>query len=191
MQNLIIDNAGIRVIDSAVSTDQELGDLGFLGLSVGCEEFTELGVRLKDVGDTLGGIETGDLDDILAAWPPKLVHLLLDAHTPELAHVELSIPDAKFLVQTIKPISGSTQESKSLNGDIVWDEVAHGMTNEKVCMLDVVPEVFPDFLLRGPLLVDKVATDLDVRAIDDRKLWTGLLDQRDQARHLGVVYNGV
>lgn len=111
MENLVIDDASVRVIDGTVPTDQELGNLGFLGLSVFLEEFTELGVRFEDVGNALGGIETGNLDNVFAAGPLELVHLLFDAHTPELAHVVLGIPDAEFLVQTVEPVGGSAQES--------------------------------------------------------------------------------
>jgi len=54
-------------------------------------------------------------------------------------------------------------------------------------MLDVIPEVVPDFLLGRTLLVDEVTTNLDVGTVDDGEVWAGLLDQRDQARHLGII----
>lgn len=189
MEYLVIDNASVRIIDGAVATDQELGNLRFLSLSVRSEEFTELGVRLEDVGDTLSGVEPGNLDDISTAGPLELVHLLLDTHAPELAHVVLRVPDAELLVQTIEPVGGSTKESQSLNGDVVRDEVAHGVTDEEIRMFDVIPEVFPDFLLRRALLVNEIATDLDVGTVDDGEIWAGLLDQRDQAWHLGIIWN--
>ena len=148
MGNLVIDNASIRIIDGTVSTNQELGNLRYLSLPVLGEELAELGVRLEDVGDTLRGVESGNLDDIFTAGPPKLVHLLLDAQTPELAHVELRVPDAELFVQAIEPIGGSTKEGQSLNGDAVRNEVAHGMTDEEIRVFNVIPEVFPDFLLR-------------------------------------------
>ena len=179
VEDLVIDNAGVRVVDGTVSTDQELGSLGFFNLSALREEFTELGVGLEDVGNTLGWVESSNLDNISTAGPPELVHLLLDAHTPELAHVVLRVPDAELLVQTIEPIGGGTEEGQSLNGDIVRDKVAHRVTDEEIRMLDVIPEVVPDFLLRRALLVDEVTADLDVGTIDDGEVWTGLLDQRD------------
>ena len=191
MENLVIDNTSVRIIDGTVATDQELGNFRFLGLSVGGEEFAELGIRLEDVGDTLGGVESGDLDDVFTAGPLELVHLLLDAHAPELAHVVLRIPDAELLVQTIKPIGGSAEESQSLDGDIVRNEVAHRMTDEDIRMLDVVPKVFPNFLLRRALLVNEVTTDLDVGTVDDGEVWASLLDQRDQAWHLGIIWNEI
>ena len=176
MEDLVIDNAGVRVINGTVSANQELGDLGLVCLSVGSEKFTELGVRLEDVWDTLGGIETGNLDDVFTARPLEFVRLLLDAHAPEFAHVVLSVPDAKFLVQTIKPISGSTQEGKGFDGDIVWNEVAHRMADEDIRVLDVIPEVIPNFFLGRTLLVDKVTADLDVGTVDNWEVWASLLD---------------
>lgn len=50
----------------------------------------EVGVRLQDVGDTLGGVKLSNLNNISTVGPPELIHLLLDAHAPELAHVEPS-----------------------------------------------------------------------------------------------------
>lgn len=188
MENLVVDNAGVRVIDGTMSADQELGSFRVFNLSARGEKFPELGVRLEDVGDALGGIESGNLDDVSAAGPPELVHLLFNAHAPELAHVELRVPNAELLVQTIEPIGGSTEEGESLDGDIVRNEVPHRMANEEIRMLDVVPEILPDLLLRGALLMDKVATDLDVGTIDDGKIWAGLFNQRNQARHLGVIW---
>jgi len=89
VDNLIIDDAGVRVVDGAVSADQELGSVRFFKLSTRSEEFTELGVRLENVWDTLGGVESSDLNNVSTAGPSELVHLLLDAHAPELAHVVL------------------------------------------------------------------------------------------------------
>ena len=187
MEDLVVDNASVRVIDGTVSADQELGNLGHFGLSVFGEEFAELGVGFENVGDTLGGVESCNLDDIFAAGPRKFIHLLLDAHAPELAHVELRVPDTEFLIQAIKPIGGSPEESQGLNRDIVRDEVAHRVADEDIGVFDVIPEIVPDFLLRGTLLVDEIATDLDVGTIDDGELWTGLLDQGDQTWHLGII----
>ena len=187
VENLVIDNTGVGVIDGTVSTDQELRSLSFFNLSARGEEFAELGVRLENVGDTLGGVESGNLDDVSTAGPSELVHLLFDAHAPELAHIELRVPDAELLVQTIEPIGSSTKEGESFDGNRVRDEVPHRVADEEIRMLDVIPEVVPDFLLGGSFFVDEVATDLDVGTVDDGEVWTGLLDQRDQAWHLGIV----
>lgn len=189
MENLVIDDASVRVIHGTVSADQELGNLGHFSPSVCGEEAAELGVGFEDVGDTLGGVESCDLDNILAAGPPELVHLLLDAHTPELAHVELGVPNAELLVQAIKPVGGSPEESQGLDGDIVRNEIAHRVTDEEIRVLDVIPKIFPDFLLRRTLLVDEVAADLNVGTVDDGEVWTGLLDQRDQTWHLGIIWD--
>ena len=188
MDNLVVDDACVRVINGAVSADQELWNLRFFKLSALGEEFTEFGVRLEDVGNPLGGVESSNLNDVFAARPLELVHLLLDAQAPELAHIELRVPDAEFLVQTIKPIGGSAEESQCLFGDIAWNEAFHRVTDEEIRMLDVIPKVFPYSLLRRTLLVDEVTADLDVRAVDDGEVWAGLLDKRDQSWHLGIIW---
>lgn len=61
------------------------------------------------------------------------------------------------------------------------------MTYEQVGQLDVLPQVLPDFLLRGSFLVDEITADLDVRAIDDGELGANFLNEGDQTRHLRVV----
>lgn len=60
-----------------------------VGNSTHREEFTELAARVGDVGNTLGGVESSDLEGMSAAGPPELVHLLLDAYALDLTHVEL------------------------------------------------------------------------------------------------------
>lgn len=69
------------------------------------------------------------------------------------------------------------------------DEFVHRMTDEHVRMLDVVPEVLPNLVLRRTLHTDQVATDLDMRTVDDRHVRANTSDQRDQARHLRVICN--
>ena len=187
VENLVIDNTSVRIVDSTVSADQELGDLRFFSLSVSGEEFAELGVGLEDVGDTLRGIEPSNLDNIFTTGPPKLVHLLLDAQAPELAHVKLRVPDSELFVQAIEPIGGSTEKGQGLDGDTIRNEVADRVADEEIRVFDVIPEVFPDFLLRRTLLMNEVATDLDMGTVDDGEVWAGLLDQRDQAWHLGII----
>lgn len=61
------------------------------------------------------------------------------------------------------------------------------LTDEQIGVLNVVPEVLPDFLLRGTRIVNKVAADLNVGSVDDGKLRANLLDERDEARHLGII----
>jgi len=53
-----------------------------LVLAVFREEFTELGIRLKDVGDALGRIETGNLNNVFAAPSPQAVSISLSLMIP-------------------------------------------------------------------------------------------------------------
>ena len=66
---LIIDQAGIGVIDGTVSADNKLRNVGEAGLVALA---TELGVGVDDGGDALGRIETSDLDNVFAGRPVKL-----------------------------------------------------------------------------------------------------------------------
>lgn len=65
------------------------------------------------------------------------------------------------------------------------------LTDEHISVLNVVPEIIPDLLLGRALDVDKVTSDLDVRAIDDRELRPNFLDERNEARHLWVVWKAL
>lgn len=65
------------------------------------------------------------------------------------------------------------------------------MADKEICVLDVVPKVLPDLFLRGTFDVDQITADLNVRAVDDREIRSDLLDQRDEAGHLRVIYMGV
>ena len=63
------------------------------------------------------------------------------------------------------------------------------MTDEQVGELNVLPQVLPDFLLRGTFLLDKIAADLDVRAVDNGKLGSNFLDEGNKTGHLRVIYS--
>ena len=70
---LVIDNAGIVVVDNAVFTDEELGGLGFFHLSIRSRGLTELGVGLENVRDIPGGVELRNVDDVSTAGSSELV----------------------------------------------------------------------------------------------------------------------
>ena len=99
--DLIVNDTSIRVVDSAMSTNEKLWDL--IRGNFALEEYTELGIRVEDVGNTLGWVETSNLDDVFACRPAQLNHLLLDAQVAELSHVVLGVPRREFLVQAVEP----------------------------------------------------------------------------------------
>ena len=66
------------------------------------------------------------------------------------------------------PVSSSTKEGQLLRRHVTWHKFVHRVTDEHVRMLDVVPQVLPDLLLRRAGNVDEVTSDLDVRTVDDR-----------------------
>lgn len=55
-------------------------------------------------------------------------------------------------------------------------------------MLNIVPEVFPDFFLGRSWDVNEVATDFDVRTVYNRQFGPDLFNQWDEARHLRVIF---
>ncbi len=76
-------------------------------------------------------------------------------------------------------VRGSTQESQLASRYIARDKLVDRLADEQICVLNVVPEVLPDLLLRRAFDVNKIAADLDVRAVDDRQVRPDLLDQRN------------
>lgn len=87
-----------------MATDQELRCLLLGRLASLLQELTKARVGVNDVGDTLGGIEPRDLDDVIASRPLQFVHLFFEAQATELAHVVLRVPWVEVLVQAIEPI---------------------------------------------------------------------------------------
>lgn len=62
------------------------------------------------------------------------------------------------------------------------------LTDEKISQLDVVPEIFPDFFLRGPWDMYEVAANLDVRPVDNGQFGPNFADERNKTGHLGIIF---
>lgn len=185
LHRLVVDDARVGVIDGAVPADEHLRRLrGGLLLR---EKLPEARVRVDHVRNALRRVEARDLHDVVAQRPAELVHLLLHAQLPELAHVVLQVPVAERLVEAIEPVGRGAEERELLRWDVARDELVDRMRDEEVCVLDVVPEVLPNLLLRRARDVDQVTSDLDVRTVDDRQVGAHALDQGDESRHLRVI----
>jgi len=121
LQYLIVDDGGIGVIDGAVTAEEQLRVFLLLELRrLFVQEFAELVIGIDHVGNTwrvlgkgmlfdldaitFGGVEAGDLDEVVAVWPVEFSHLLLGAEATELSHIILGIPRVELLVETIKPL---------------------------------------------------------------------------------------
>jgi len=104
LHRLVVDNAGIWVVYSTVSAEEQLRVLVLAQFwAVLVQQLTKLVVRVDHSGDTLGGVEASDLNDVVALGPLELVHLFLGAQGAELAHVVLRVPGVEVLVETIEP----------------------------------------------------------------------------------------
>lgn len=127
---LVVDQAGIGVIDGAVAADDQLGNVGDACILAAA---AELGVRVNDGGNTLGGIESRNLDDVLASRPvelsptsksasSKLFLVREDLHALRVAcnivnvAIVTRIPLVEMLVQAVKPISRSRKVHNLLAG---------------------------------------------------------------------------
>jgi hypothetical protein len=79
------------------------------------------------------------------------------------------------------PICGGSKQAKLFGRDVTWNKLIHGVTcarvrspkliqklaniartDKQIGMLNVIPEVLPDFLLRRAFLVHEIAAYLDV-----------------------------
>jgi hypothetical protein len=63
------------------------------------------------------------------------------------------------------------------------------LTDEKFRKLDIIPQIFPDFLLRRSLDVYKVTSDLDMRAIYNRQVGSEFLYKRYEPLHLRIIFS--
>lgn len=103
LHRFVVDDGGVGVVDSRVATDQELSVIILFAVWVRLEQMPVLDVGIDDIRDTLGGIESGNLNEVFQLGPLEFVHLLFGAEGAELAHVECGVPIIQMLVETIQP----------------------------------------------------------------------------------------
>ena len=80
---------------------------------------------------------------------------------------------------------GDLRTSKNSEPDL--ESAKRVRTDEQICVLDVIPEILPHFLLRGAFLVHEIAANLDVRAVNDGHLRPDFAYEWDQTRHLRII----
>lgn len=71
---------------------------------------------------------------------------------------------------------------------MLQNQRAKKFTNEEISQLNVIPEVFPDFFLRGSCNMDEVTANFYMRAVDDGKVGSNFLNERNETRHLWVIW---
>lgn len=101
--------------------------------------------------------------------------------------VVAGVPLSQGLVQAIKPVGGSGEVDNLLTRDIEWHKFGDGVADEHVCILDVTPQERPNVVLRGPILGNKVGSNLDVGSIENGAFGSDLLDQGNETRHLRII----
>jgi hypothetical protein len=104
--DLIVDDCCVGIVNGAVPDDGELWCPGSGNLVV--EDLSRFDVRANDVGDSLGGIETCDLDNVLAEGVEEFGHSPFIAHGAEHLHVVLLIVRPHRFAETIKPVIRDT-----------------------------------------------------------------------------------
>jgi hypothetical protein len=146
-------------------------------------------VRSENIRDSLRWVETSNLGDVLAFGESELVGTLVHARHFELMHIVLCIPAVELLVQTIKPISSGGEIADFLGRHVLGDELANGVADECIALLDVVPDPVPDSRSGCVLLVSQIGTYLDMTSEDDGSRGIQFFGNLDKGRHLRVVDN--
>lgn len=85
------------------------------------------------------------------------------------------------------PVGACGHVSYTLPGNMFGDKNVHRLTDENVCAVDFLPEIFPDFGLRAPRRFNQITPHLDVASIDNGSLWIHSLGDRDKTGHLWII----
>jgi hypothetical protein len=184
---VVEDDSCIGIIDRAVAGDDELGN--FLERLILHVFAAQNSVRSENIRDSLRWVETSNLGDVLAFGESELVGTLVHARHFELMHIVLCIPAVELLVQTIKPISSGGEIADFLDRHVLGDELANGVADECIALLDVVPDPVPDSRSGCVLLVSQIGTYLDMTSEDDGSRGIQFFGNLDKGRHLRVVDN--
>jgi hypothetical protein len=91
------------------------------------------------------------------------------------------------LVEAVNPVGSSGQVNNLLLGNRVRNKFGDRVADEQIGIFDVAPEIVPDVILGRTLVGHEVASDLDVRPVQNRAIRCESLDHGDEAGHLGVI----
>lgn len=97
------------------------------------------------------------------------------------------VPFIEGFVQAVEPICRRWEVCDLLAGDGVRYEDGNRVANEHVARLDVAPQEIPDVGLGRARLGNEVASDLDMRSIENWAAWCRFLDEWNEAGHLRVI----
>lgn len=97
------------------------------------------------------------------------------------------VPLVHVLVETIDPVGGSRQINDLFLGNGMRNKLGNWVADEHVGLFDVTPEIVPDIILWRSVNGNEIASDLDVRSVEDRAIRSESLDHRDKPRHLGII----
>ena len=142
VHGFLVDAERVGVVDCAVAGDDELR--GVLLGDVFHVRAAEFGVRGEHVRNSLCGVEACDLHDVLAGGVVEGGHAVAEALRFELVHVVLDVPVVHLLVQAIEPVRSSRKVSHLRRCYGLGHELADGVADEDVGLLDVAPDPIPD-----------------------------------------------
>jgi len=200
VHSLVINDAAIRIINGTVSTAREVSTCRYQWMKDDLHDelrnvsdtslvstATELSISINDGGNTLGGVESSNLGNVLADGILELGHSRgMAGHVVDVGIVT-SIPLVEVLVQAIEPIGGGREIGNLLLGHGVWDKLGDRVADEHVGALDGVPEEVPDVGLGRALGGSKITSDLNVRSVEDGAVRGKRLDEGNEARHLRII----
>jgi hypothetical protein len=123
----------------------------------------------------------------LTVGPIELSHSLVSALLVIDMSVVAGIPLVHVLVEAVNPVGSSGQVNNLLLGNRVRNKFGDRVADEQIGIFDVAPEIVPDVILGRTLVGHEVASDLDVRPVQNRAIRCESLDHGDEAGHLRVI----
>lgn len=123
----------------------------------------------------------------LTVGPVEFGHSLVSALGVVDMGIVTRVPLVHVLVETIDPVGGSRQVNDLFLRNGMRNKLGNWVADEHVGLFDVAPEIVPDIILWRSVNGNEIASDLDVRSVEDRAIRSESLDHRDKPRHLGII----
>jgi hypothetical protein len=119
--------------------------------------------------------------------PIELSHSLISALLVIDMSIVAGIPLVHVFVEAVNPVGSGGEVDDFLLGNRVRNKLGDRVADEQVRLFDVAPEVVPDVILGRTFDGDEIASNLNVRSVQDRAIRRDSLDHGDEARHLRII----